>query len=73
MERQERDLLNLANDLKEDLFNKSNRLGGGLARPDKDLLALQVRRERLIVARQFKDIEPIEKEIALMKEKIRAE
>jgi hypothetical protein len=43
------------------VLKKSNQLGGGLARPDRDLLSLMKVRERMIQSKRYIEIEKVEK------------
>ncbi len=47
--------------LNDEQLRKSNQLGGGLVRPDRDLLSLMSTRDRLIKAKRYSEIESIEK------------
>ena len=56
--------------LNDEQLRKSNQLGGGLVRPDRDLLSLMSTRDRLIKAKRYSEIESIEKQIAALEAKL---
>ena len=56
--------------LNDEQMRKSNQLGGGLVRPDRDMLSLMSTRDRLIKAKRYSEIEAIEKQIATLKDRL---
>ena len=56
--------------LNDEQMRKSNQLGGGLVRPDRDLLSLLSTREKLIKGKRYSEIEAIEKQIASLKDRL---
>ena len=49
--------------MNDEILRKSNQLGHGLARPNRDMLSLMHTRERMIKTGRFSEIEAIEREI----------
>ncbi|TNV76492.1 hypothetical protein FGO68_gene8886 [Halteria grandinella] len=70
LERQREDMRVLKQRHSDEVVAQGNRLGGGKARPNKEMLTLMTIRERMIVARRFGEIEKIEKQIAKMQYEI---